>query len=378
MRRLLSILTLVLLFVASAAAREKMVVVIDAGHGGHDTGAPGSLIKEKEVNLEVAKRLGKQLKKRMKEDVKVIYTRSADSFVTLADRAEIANNANADIFVSIHSNSIGDKKLQNKVQGASVYVRGFASSQQANEVALLENSVLELEDKTRIDLSAEESVLSDLKWNKNLEQSILLASNLLDELVSTAGRRRGAVEQNDLAVLKRTRMPAVLVELEFICNPEMEKFMASDKGQDRFAEALCNGIIAYRDGSSAKPAKTTGKPAKSTAKPARTVKSEPADKTASRPAKSSKSDTGKAKTPRPEEKGLRYKVQFMTSPRVIVPGSARFKGLPDVDRYLDGTTYKYTSGSFASMSEASAHLAKVKEKFPDAFIIKMENGVRIK
>ena len=118
-----SILLTLMLFLTLGASAAKLTVVIDAGHGGHDIGAPGATVNEKAVNLAVAKKLGSALKKKFKDDIKVIYTRDNDSFVKLGDRAEIANRADADLFVSIHCNSIGDRKRRNQVSGASVYVR---------------------------------------------------------------------------------------------------------------------------------------------------------------------------------------------------------------------------------------------------------------
>lgn len=351
-----SILLTLMLFLTLGASAAKLTVVIDAGHGGHDIGAPGATVNEKAVNLAVAKKLGSALKKKFKDDIKVIYTRDNDSFVKLGDRAEIANRADADLFVSIHCNSIGDRKRRNQVSGASVYVRGFASSQQASEVAALENAVLQLEDNTKIDLSAEESVLSDLKWNRNLDESIALASLLLDELVTTAQRRRGAVEQNDLAVLKRTRMPAVLVELDYICNSHCESFLASDAGQDDLAKALCNGIAAYTDSRMKKTAPKT--------QPRTTPK-----KTAATDSKSiSDSDSNPT----------RYKVQFMTAGRIIAKGSPRFKGLGEVDHYKEDGIIKYTVGDFATAEEAATLLKKVKKLFPDAFVIRMQGRRRIR
>lgn len=380
-----------LLISAIASAADKpLVVVIDAGHGGHDIGAPGTVINEKDVNLNVALLLGKDLKKAMGSDVKIIYTRDSDFFVKLGERADIANRAKADLFVSIHSNSIANKSRRSVVNGASVYVRGFASSSQASEVARIENAVLELEDNTKIDVSSEESVLSDLKWNKNLSESINLAIKLLDELVSTAGRRRGAVEQNDLAVLKRTKMPAVLVELEYICNPTMEQFMASADGQAKFAKALTNGIIAYaRPSLAAKrkaevpaPRKEQAKePAKETVKT--TAKEPVKEQVKEHPKKEkkvNKEEKPKAEAPQKAEtnEGTRYKIQFLTAGRKLPKGSEKLKGLTDADFYIDGTTYKYTVGNFETQAEAEKQLKSVRNKFSDAFIITTRNGKRIK
>lgn len=356
MRLLVSIL---LLAVSALMSATPYIVVIDAGHGGHDGGAPGAKILEKEVNLKVALALGKQLKKDFKDRVKVIYTRDDDTFVTLLGRAQIANNNNADIFVSIHSNSIGDASRRDKVKGSSVYVRGFASSKKASEVAARENSVLQLEDKTKINTSSEASVLNELIWNKNLEKSISLASNILDRLVATAGRNRGQVEQNDLAVLKRTDMPAVLIELDYICNPMMEKFMASEDGQQLMAKGIAEGIAEYFSAAKGLHATTPSKIKNS--KPA------PADKTRDEHKPVKKND-GKPI----------YKIQFMTSSRPVSASSDKMKGLTDAEYYKENGTYKYTIGNFSSQEESLNELKRIKKFFPDAFVIKTIDGKRVR
>lgn len=360
-RLLLSLATLLLCLSAWGGPA---TIVIDAGHGGHDSGAPGKEIMEKEVNLKVALKLGEKLKKEFKDDVRVIYTRDKDFFVTLAERANIANKNNATMFVSIHSNSIGDTKRRNVVQGASVYVRGLASSKQAQEVAKRENAVLSMEDNRTIDTSSEQSVLNELVWNKNLEQSISLASNILDELVETAGRRRGHVEQNDLAVLKRTKMPAVLVELEYICNENMEKFMASKDGQEKFAKAIANGIARYCGLKKSNKKADKKQEAAETSAPKTEVKEKPQE---SNPL-SKKS----------EGSGIDYRIQFLTSSTSINNGSQKLKGLPETEFYRDGNIYKYTTGRYQTLDEANKELKEVRKLFPDAFVIKMSDGKRVK
>lgn len=356
MRLLVSIL---LLAVSALMSATPYIVVIDAGHGGHDGGAPGAKNLEKEVNLKVALALGKQLKKDFRDRVKVIYTRDDDTFVTLLGRAQIANNNNADIFVSIHSNSIGDASRRDKVKGSSVYVRGFASSKKASEVAARENSVLQLEDKTKINTSSEASVLNELIWNKNLEKSITLASKILDRLVATAGRSRGQVEQNDLAVLKRTDMPAVLIELDYICNPTMEKFMASDEGQRLMAKGIAEGIAEYF---------SADKGLHATA---------PSKNKNNKPVSNNKAEDGQ-KTDKKTDGRPIYKIQFMTSSRPIKSSSDKMKGLTDSEYYIENNIYKYTIGNFSSQEESLRELKKIKKIFPDAFVIKTVDGKRVR
>lgn len=361
------------LLVAGLTMAAPLTVVIDAGHGGHDGGAAGATSHEKDVNLAVALKLGKELKQQLGKDVKIIYTRDNDFFVTLLGRAEIANKAKADLFVSIHCNSIGNAKRRNQVSGSSVYVRGFASSARAKEVANLENAVLELEDHTKVNTSLEESLINELVWNKNLDQSIALADNILNELVSTAGRKRGNVEQNDLAVLKRTDMPAVLVEIDFICNPEMEKFMVSEKGQNIFAKAIANGIIAYHHNGKTKDKKA--KIPKENVTPDSTTENEESS-SSELPATKRTLNVGEPDSG--NDARIDYRIQFLISPSKLAADSPLLKGVKKSECYRDGNAWKYTVGHFSTMAEAMSELKKIKSKFSDAFVVKFSKGKRIK
>ncbi len=354
------LLMFLLSFGATIMSAAPFVVVIDPGHGGKDPGALGSITNEKTVNLRVAQKLEKLLNKKLRNKVKVIMTRDDDFFVTLGGRAEIANKAEADVFVSIHANSISSPKRRAVVSGASVYVRGFASSEQAREVARRENSSLKYESTKDSGKSAEESVISDLVWNRNLEESISLADCLLTELSTTAGRKRGAIEQNDLAVLKRTKMPAVLVELDYICNPHMEQFLNSSHGQEKLAKALTNGIVKF----ASKGHKNIIAPTKNNNKQT--------DDTRRETQKKSRVDTNEttAKTT--------YHIQFLISKSKIPENSHKLKGLKNIGYYSDGGYIKYYNGNYATEAEAISKLKQIRSLFSDAFIIKMMNGTRIK
>lgn len=228
-------------------------VVIDAGHGGKDLGCRGSSQHEKTVCLDVAKRLGKLIAKEMKDSVEVIYTRDGDYFVDLYRRAEIANEADADLFISIHVNSL-DRRTKGRasVHGASVYTVGLHKSEANLSVAMRENAVIELEeDFTEVyqgfdPNSSESYIIFELGQNRNMEQSVDFASLAQNELIATAGRADKGVRQAGFLVLWATRMPAVLVELDFMCNPAAEKFLASEAGRQKCAQALFNAFRQYR------------------------------------------------------------------------------------------------------------------------------------
>ena len=345
------------------AAERQFCIVIDAGHGGHDHGAVGEIVNEKSINLAVGQRLGKLIEKRM-PDAKVIFTRNNDNFVTLQGRCDIANRSKGDIFVSIHTNSVDAKNPnRTKVCGASVYTLGLNRASTNLDVAMRENSVMKLEDDystTYCDFdptSAESYIMFEMAQNAHIDQSIRLADEIQRELITTAGRRDKGVRQAPFWVLVRTSMPAVLVELDFICNPESERFLASDKGRDDLAQAIYNGIATYRRGLKT-PAKA-GKPAKS-------------DRTND----SSATDAGKKNSKATENK-IVYKVQILTSDKPLSKNDSRLSGLTDVDSYRHGGAVKYTVGSFATPAEAQKCLEKLKRRFPDAFVIKTKNGKRI-
>lgn len=350
-------------------AADDFVVVLDPGHGGRDAGALGQRTNEKTVNLLVAQKLAKLFDKKM-PDAKVILTRDSDRFVTLQGRADMANRKHADIFISIHANSVDAKSpARTKVNGAAVYTLGLDRSNTNLSVAMRENEVMKLEDDYTtvyegFDPSSTESYIAfEMMQHKNMDQSISLAEAVQNQLVRHAGRKNNGVRQAPFWVLVRTTMPAILVELDFICNPAMEKFMASPAGSDKLAQAIYNGVEIYRKGGL-----KTGAPAVA---PRRKAPANPEPETADEEKTTTKQD-------KQSDKGIVYKIQFMTSPKALPKGSAGFKGLSPVDSYKDGGMIKYTYGSYSSMAEANKALPKVKKKFSDAFVIKTRDGKRIK
>lgn len=229
-------------------------IVLDAGHGGHDLGCRGKTQKEKDITLDVALRTGRLLQERYADSVNVVYTRSTDTFIPLDRRASIANDASADIFVSIHVNSL-DKRTpsRHKIHGASVYTVGLHKSDANLAVAMRENAVIELEDDYSVTYqgfdpaSSESYIIFELSQDANLNQSISLAGKIRDKLVSDARRADKGVRQAGFLVLWATRMPSVLIELDFICNPRAEDFLASSNGRQQCARAIADGIIAFRN-----------------------------------------------------------------------------------------------------------------------------------
>ena len=238
---------------AKAKQTSQFTVVIDAGHGGKDTGAVDNNVKEKDINLGVALQLADMIKKKLK-NVKVVLTRDRDTFISLQERADRANKAKGNLFISIHTNSV-DKANKNRttVCGSSVYALGLHKDQNNMRVAQRENSVIELEKNfeqkySGFDPSRDESyIIFEMAQKKNLSQSIKFADEAQKELVKTGGRRDRGVHQAGFWVLWATSMPAVLVELDFICNPNSAVYMGSTTGQKKLAEALFNAVRTYSD-----------------------------------------------------------------------------------------------------------------------------------
>ncbi|MCB9028751.1 MAG: N-acetylmuramoyl-L-alanine amidase, partial [Bacteroidales bacterium] len=235
------------LFAQPLPAEDEWVVVIDAGHGGRDPGAVGSRSREKNINLAVALKTGNYIKKYL-NDVKVVYTRDDDTFIGLAERAEIANRHKADLFISIHSNAMTDKRFT----GAETYVLGQTMDEANLQVAMKENSVITFEKdyETKYEgfdpNSVESYIIFSLMQNTYLKQSTEFATLIQDQFRDRVGRRDRGVRQAGFQVLWRTTMPSVLVELGFVTNPEEEKFLLSELGQDYLASAIFRAFRDYK------------------------------------------------------------------------------------------------------------------------------------
>lgn len=222
-------------------------MVIDAGHGGKDPGAKGKLINEKDINLGIALKLGK-LVKANHPDVNVIFTRSTDKFVELDERAEIANRNKADLFISIHTNSVAKG---NAAKGTETYTLGLARTDENLAVAMRENSAILLEDNYQqryegFDPNSSESyIIFEFIQNKHVEQSIGLASEI-QKFFTSSGRADRGVRQAGFLVLRKTSMPSVLIEVGFISNREEERFLASAEGQSKLARSISDAFDSYK------------------------------------------------------------------------------------------------------------------------------------
>ncbi len=226
-------------------------IVIDPGHGGHDAGAIGFTSKEKNVTLKVALELGRLIKQNM-PNTKVIYTRSTDKFVALAERANIANRNKADLFISVHTNSTPSGRKGTTVSGTETFTLGMHATAENLEVAKRENSVITMESDYEekyegFDPSQSESyIIFELMQDEYMKQSVHLADLIQSQFVRHAGRKSRGVRQGGLLVLKNSSMPSVLVELGFINNRSEERYLNTSNGVAAMARSIFNAIKSYR------------------------------------------------------------------------------------------------------------------------------------
>ncbi|MDR2470305.1 MAG: N-acetylmuramoyl-L-alanine amidase [Tannerella sp.] len=367
------IFALLFIRVEALEAKEKtFTVVIDAGHGGKDPGSVGARVKEKTVNLAVALKLG-ALIKAGHEDVKVIYTRETDRFVELGERAGIANRNKADLFISIHANSI--KKGNKNVRGTETYTLGLAQSEENQSVAMLENSVILMEDNYQQRYggfdphSSESYIIFEFVQNRHMEQSISFASEIQKSFAAIKRSNRG-VRQAGFLVLRETSMPSVLIELGFISNQDEERYLRSGEGQNQLAKAIYTAFTKYKREHDRKNSTRTQ------IRDLRELEVPPATER-----RRTKPPVQQVETPVTEENHpegqIVYRIQILSSDRKLAANSPRLKGYR-VDYYMDGKLYKYTYGESTDQKVILQLLKQVSGDFKDAFLIRMKDGKRIK
>jgi len=345
-------------------------IIIDAGHGGKDPGCLGKLTTEKEVVLNIALKLGKLIENQI-PDVQVIYTRKTDEFIPLHQRSEIANSNKANLFISIHANASPNIRAS----GTESLVLGLHRSGENFEVAKKENSVIFLEDDYHTKYegfdpnSPESYIVFSLMQNLYFDQSINMAAMVQDELRERARRKDRGVKQQGLLVLARSSMPSLMVEAGFVTNPEEEKYLMSDEGQDYIASAIFRAFRNYKkiieSKSSFAMSSRISKPVieeMAEIKPDSIVPEGFADVKLTPPP---------VNNPLPR---VEFKVQIAASSRPIAPGSHAFKGLTGISEYHVGDVYKYAIGSSPTFQEIITYSKQVKERFPDAFIIAVKDS----
>jgi N-acetylmuramoyl-L-alanine amidase len=329
----------------------KRVIVIDAGHGGKDPGALGAISREKDIKLAIALKTGEYIEKNIR-NVTVIYTRKDDSTVELYDRPKIANKANADLFISIHTNSTRSKK----VMGAETWIMGHAKDQANLEVAMNENAVMLLEDDYSKKYegfdpkSSESYIMFTLTQKVYQDQSTDLATKIQQQFRERVNRNDRDVKQAGFWVLFKTKMPSVLVETGFITNPTEEKYLNSKEGQDYLASSIfraCRDYLNTIDSRSAVQSETN---------------------------KDQKPDTLSAANVSTSSDEILFKIQVTSSANKIVIKPENFNGLSDITEIKSGGRFKYTSGLFTEFSDAVNYRKKIETYYPDAFVVAVKGN----
>ncbi len=355
----ISLFGLIFLFAAEDvyAQKTKFTVVIDPGHGGKDPGAVGSKSREKDIVLSVGKKLGDLIAKNH-PDVKIVYTRNTDKFVALNQRAVIANNAHADLFISLHCNALDRKKKS--PQGVETFVLGLHRSKDNLDVAKAENSVILYEEDYSTKYQGfnprepESYIIFEFMSDQFLQQSVYFATMVQNQLVNKAKRVNRNVRQAGFLVLREVAMPSILVELGYISNATDQAYMMTQSGQQSMANSVYNAFNEYKREYDKKSHVFTN----------------PKDR---------RNTTQNVYVPPTETAGdTEYRVQFLTSSRVLNNNASQLKGLSPVNYYKDGSTYKYTYGTTNNFEEINNTLREVKKVFADAFIVEFKNGQRIK
>jgi len=301
--------------------QKPFIVVLDAGHGGHDPGNTGNGYKEKNIALKIVLKIGKILEK--EPNVKVLYTRKTDVFIKLWERAPVANKADADLFVSIHCNA-----HNSQAHGTETFVLGLHKNQANFEIAKKENEVIFLEDDYKenyagFDPSSPESLIGmTLMQEEYLDQSILLASLVQNNFTNNLRRTNRSVKQAGFMVLYKSYMPSILVETGFLTHKKEGAYLNSERGQNEMAREIANGIISYK--SSLSLATNDSQNPEITQE---------------------EIDEAISEVEENLYEGIIFKVQLAASSKKLVTKSYNFNGLKEVSRTKEGKLYKYYYGA---------------------------------
>ena len=403
LKKITLILTLLCMLVLTATgANRRFTLVIDPGHGGHDAGALGAISKEKNINLSVALQFGKYVERNM-PDVRVIYTRKTDVFIPLKERANIANRANADLFISVHTNALPAGKI---ARGFETYTLGMHRAKDNLDVAMRENSVISMERGYQQTYqgfdprSSESYIIFEFIQGKNMERSVELARNIQRKVCSGANRPDKGVHQAGFLVLRETSMPSCLIELGFITTADEENLLNDASRVDDIARGIYEGFAQYRnkyDKSISVPYRAADTESVSVARIVSDKKQEQPERRAEnvdtaprRTVKQVETRATKAKTvqqnrrqnqqdkPAQQKANVAdasvFKLQIFVSNRTLRKGDAHFKGETDYDSYQEGNMVKYTMGASTNYNEIYRLRKSLAEKFPEAFIIAFKNG----
>ena len=421
LKKITLILTLLCMLVLTATgANRRFTLVIDPGHGGHDAGALGAISKEKNINLSVALQFGKYVERNM-PDVRVIFTRKTDVFVSLKERANIANRANADLFISVHTNALPAGKI---ARGFETYTLGMHRAKDNLDVAMRENSVISMERGYQQTYqgfdprSSESYIIFEFIQGKNMERSVELARNIQRKVCNSANRPDKGVHQAGFLVLRETSMPSCLIELGFITTADEERLLNDAGRVDDIARGIYEGFAQYRnkyDKSISVPYRAADTESVSVARivsdkkqeqperrsedvdtaprrmvkhvetrveKARTVQQNRRQNQQDKPAQQNRQtqQSRQAQQNKPAQHKANvadapvFKLQIFVSNRTLRKGDAHFKGETGYDSFQEGNMVKYTMGASTNYNEIYRLRKTLAEKFPEAFIIAFKNG----
>ena len=415
MKRIYILTIFVLLAIMAHAAKAKtFTLVIDAGHGGHDAGAIGAITKEKTINLNVALAFGRLVEQNCK-DVKVIYTRKTDVFVPLHTRADIANKAKADLFISIHTNALPKKRIS---RGIETYTLGMHRAVDNLDVAKRENSVILIEKDYKqryqgFDPNSSESyIMFEFIQDHNMAQSVELAKLVQKRTCATAGRQNKGVKQAGFLVLRETSMPSCLIELGFISTPDEEQFLHSENGVEKLGRGIYQAFVDYYQTTQSK-VRPKGKMARELAdiregrvsaaenEQPKAEKVQPkmeepepaediinvdtvvpivaAQESVKKDVIVKKSEPVKNPEPvmtEPSDAPV-FKLQVLASSTKLKPTDPQLKGQKQADYYQEGGLYKYTLGNSTDYQQIYQLRKAQLQNFPQAFIIAFKNGKKM-
>mgnify|MGYP005930059269 CR=1 FL=1 len=386
---------------ASNASKKNFTLVLDAGHGGRDPGCIGAFSKEKNIALSVALEVGRLVESNC-SDVHVVYTRKTDVFVDLHRRAQIANNAKADLFISIHVNALPKRRI---AYGAETYTLGMARADENLDVAKRENSVILVEDNYKERYagfnprSAESYIMFEFMQDQYMKQSVGLARMIQNQYVGVAKRKDKGVHQAGFLVLRETSMPSVLTELGFISTPEEERYMNSKEGIRQLARSIYLGFLNYKksqEGVNAAPysEQTEKKREKeiekeiagrvaSVSSSSKGVETDSSAKVVADTVKIAELEQDQVKEAdmstkkQPDVDKPVFYVQLFASGKKLAGNSPQFKGITPVGHYMEKGLYKYTYGETTNYQEILQLRKRVLDKFPDAFVIALKGGERM-
>ncbi len=366
---------------------DKFVVVLDAGHGGHDSGNRGNGYFEKDIALSITLKVGELLEKDKR--FKVIYTRKTDKFVKLIDRGALANKVSADLFVSVHCNA-----HKSQAYGTETFVLGLHANDRNFEVAKKENAVILLEDDYEsnyegFDPNSPESVIGlTLMQEEYLEQSLTLASMIQNKFTKSLKKKSRGVKQAGFVVLHKTFMPSVLIETGFLTNTQEGKYLNSKKGQQEMAFSIYKAILNYKETNDKRfkidvppitPKQQPKSPAKTSEKKEitsnKTKNDDAHQSTVTKPKNTTEKKTTVKVNDTHTKSDVVFKVQIAASSSELQLIPKNFKGLSTVSRLKIGSLYKYYFDEKTTLEAIQqSKLEAKKAGFPSCFVVAFKGG----